>query len=310
MNILHMKYAVEVARLGSLNKAAEALLVAQPNISRSIKELEADLGITIFHRSARGMELTPEGEEFITYAQNILRRIDEMEMLYKQGVPRKQKFSLNAAPACYIAEAMAEFTRGLDAKPAELHYRESDNRHIIECVLARECRLGILRYAAMYDRHFKAMMDEKSLSYEVIAEFTPVLVVRRDHPLAEMASVRSADLRPYVEIVHEDLYVPSLPPVKVAKDTLPDHAEHRVYVSERAAGLELLAANRKAYLWASPMPHSALERYGLTQLTSPDNQRLYKDVLVRREGYKLTTVDNRFITLLCEAKRRCFPRDV
>ena len=65
MNILHMKYAVEVARHGSLNKAADALFIAQPNISRSIKELEANLGITIFDRSAKGMILTPEGEEFI-----------------------------------------------------------------------------------------------------------------------------------------------------------------------------------------------------------------------------------------------------
>ena len=43
MNILHMKYAVEVARIGSINKASEELLIAQPNLSRSIKELEACL---------------------------------------------------------------------------------------------------------------------------------------------------------------------------------------------------------------------------------------------------------------------------
>ena len=75
MNILHMKYAVEVARLGSLNKAAETLMIAQPNISRSIKELEADLGITIFQRSANGMVLTPDGEEFMDHARDILQRI-------------------------------------------------------------------------------------------------------------------------------------------------------------------------------------------------------------------------------------------
>ena len=78
MNILHMKYAVEVARLGSLNKAAETLLIAQPNISRSIKELEADLGISIFSRSAKGMVLTPDGEEFIGYAKSILKQISPM----------------------------------------------------------------------------------------------------------------------------------------------------------------------------------------------------------------------------------------
>ncbi|MBO5062641.1 MAG: LysR family transcriptional regulator [Prevotella sp.] len=62
-----MKYAVEVAKLGSINKAAETLMIAPPNISRSIKELEADLGITISsdqpkelcsHRTARNFSTT------------------------------------------------------------------------------------------------------------------------------------------------------------------------------------------------------------------------------------------------------------
>ncbi len=68
MNLLHMKYAGEVAKLGSMGKASETLLIATPNLSRSIKELEADLGISIFERTTKGMELTPDGEQFISYA--------------------------------------------------------------------------------------------------------------------------------------------------------------------------------------------------------------------------------------------------
>ena len=79
MNILHMKYAVEVARIGSINKAAEQLYIAQPNLSRCIKELEADLGIVIFDRTFKGMKLTPDGEEFIHYAQKVLSQIDDIE---------------------------------------------------------------------------------------------------------------------------------------------------------------------------------------------------------------------------------------
>ena len=81
MNILHMKYAIEIAKAGSINKASEVLLIAQPNLSRSIKELESNLGITIFDRSIKGMCLTPEGEEFIGYAQKILSQIDDLEKM-------------------------------------------------------------------------------------------------------------------------------------------------------------------------------------------------------------------------------------
>ena len=110
MNIIHMKYAVEVARIGSINKAAEELLIAQPNLSRSIKELEADLGITIFSRTSKGMTLTPEGEEFIGYARKILDQIDDVESIYRKGVPKKQKFSISVPRASYISEAFAEFS--------------------------------------------------------------------------------------------------------------------------------------------------------------------------------------------------------
>jgi len=63
MNLVHLKYAVEVAETGSINKASEKLYVSQPNLSRAIKELEASLGVTIFDRSAKGMVLTPDGGE-------------------------------------------------------------------------------------------------------------------------------------------------------------------------------------------------------------------------------------------------------
>ena len=83
MNILHMKYAVEVARFGSINRAAEELYIAQSNLSRCIRELEADLGIAIFNRTPRGMLLTPDGEAFIRAAKKVLHQIDEIERTFK-----------------------------------------------------------------------------------------------------------------------------------------------------------------------------------------------------------------------------------
>ena len=88
MNILQIKYAVEVARLGSINRAAEELYIAQPNLSRYIRELEGELGISIFKRTHRGMVPTPEGETFIRYAEQILdtQVIDRMEDSFDTAV--------------------------------------------------------------------------------------------------------------------------------------------------------------------------------------------------------------------------------
>ena len=82
MNLLHMKYAVEIARTNSLNKAAETLYVGQSALSRAIKELETSLGVTLFERSSKGMTLTHDGEIFVYYAKSVLAQVDNIEMLF------------------------------------------------------------------------------------------------------------------------------------------------------------------------------------------------------------------------------------
>ncbi len=304
MNILHMKYAVEVARLGSLNKAAEVLLIAQPNISRSIKELEADLGISIFTRSAKGMELTPEGEEFIGYARSILKQIDEVERAYRQGYPKKQKFSISVPRACYISDAFAEFSKCLSADPAEIFYKETNSQRTINNVLNKDYKLGIIRYAENYDKYFKSMLEEKGLSYEMVAEFSYVLIMSRDNPLASKDEITFTDLSPYIEIAHADPYVPSLPLAKVVKDELPDNIDRRIFIFERASQFDLLSENPETFMWVSPASQKILDRYGLVQKKCVDNKRVYKDVLIYREGYKLSSLDKQFITELCESRRK------
>ena len=304
MNILHMKYAVEVAKLGSLNKAAESLLVAQPNISRSIKELEADLGITIFNRSAKGMELTPEGDEFINYAQNILKQIDEVDKIYRNASPKKQKFSISVPRACYISEAFAKFSRSITHAPAEVFYEETNSQRTINNVLTKDYKLGIIRYAENYDKFFKSMLEEKGLGYEMIAEFSYVLIMSKDNPLARKDSITFDDLAPYVEIAHADPYVPTLPLAKVVKDELPDNVERRIFIFERASQFDLLSENSETFMWVSPASQKILDRYGLVQKKCVDNKKVYKDVLIFRDGYKLSTLDKEFITALCDAKRK------
>lgn len=304
MNILHMKYAVEVARLGSLNKAADALLTAQPNISRSIKELEADLGITIFTRSAKGMLLTPEGEEFIDYAKSILKQIEDVEKLYRDGSPKKQKFAISVPRACYISDAFAEFSKSISVNPAEIFYKETNSQRTISNVLNNDYKLGIIRYAESYDKYFKTMLEEKGLAYEMIAEFRYVLIMSRDNPLSKKENIGYDDLLPYIEIAHADPYVPSLPLSRVVKEELPDNIERRIFIFERASQFDLLSENPETFMWVSPAPEKVLERYNLVQRGCEDNKRIYKDVLIYKEGYKLSRLDKQFITELCEAKRK------
>ena len=304
MNILHMKYAVEVARLGSLNKAAETLMIAQPNISRSIKELEADLGITIFQRSAKGMVLTPDGEEFIDHAKDILLRINKIEQSYKDGSHKKRKFSISVPRACYISAAMADFSKTLGDSPVEIYYKETNSKKTIKKLLENEYKLGIIRYSDNYDKYYKSMLEEKGLCYELVAEFSYVLIMSRNNPLAQKDVITYDDLSNYTEIAHADPYVPTLSMSKVFREELPDKVNQRIFVFERASQFDLLSENPNTFMWVSPASQQVLDRYDLVQRTCEGNKKIYKDVLIYHKGYKLTKLYKNFITALCNAKRR------
>lgn len=304
MNVLHLKYAVEVAKAGSISKAAEALYMNQPNLSRAIKELETSLGITIFGRSAKGMYVTPEGEEFLEHAKKILQQIDEMEAFYKAGVPAQQRFSISAPRASYISEAFVQFSKGLTKERAEIYYKETNAMRVVNNVLSGDFKLGILRYAACYDKYFKGMLEEKGLAHELVTEFHYVLAMSREHPLAEKEEIAFADLRPYIEIAHADPYVPSVPLAMVKKEELPDDMDRRIFVFERASQFELLSQNHETFMWLSPVPQTLLDRYGLVERVCRENQKQYKDVLIYRKDYRLTELDRAFITELCRSKRQ------
>ena len=122
MNILHLKYAVEISRTKSISQAAENLYMGQPNLSRAIKELEENLGITIFERTPKGISVTPDGEEFLQYAKRIIKQVEDVEAMYKNGREKKQKFSVCVPRASYISYAFDfnTFTKascGMDTLP-------------------------------------------------------------------------------------------------------------------------------------------------------------------------------------------------
>ncbi len=304
MNLMHLKYAVEIAKVGSLNKAAENLCMGQPNLSRAIKELEVSLGITIFERSTKGMVATAQGEEFLGYANKILKQIDEVENLYKTDANKKQEFSISVPRTSYISHAFAKFSKSLSNAPSELFYKETNALRAIKNIMEMDYHLGIIRYAKAHDYYFKQMLESKGLNYEMVTEFSYRLIMSKNHLLAKKDDVRFDDLEPFTEIAHADPYVPSLPMAAVRKEELPENIQKRIFVFERASQFEILSENKDTFMWVAPAPADVLERYGLVQKQCEDNKKIYKDVLIYKKTYVLSDLDKSFITELCEAKRK------
>ena len=307
MNLLHMKYALVIAETMSINKAADELIVGPPALSRAVKELESNLGVTLFERSPKGMFLTPDGELFIQYAKRILKQVDAVESIFKEGTTVKKQFSISVPRASYVSYAFAEFSKRIErTSETEIFYKETNDYRVINNILKEDYKLGILRYSEQYDSYYKSMMKKKGLVGELITEFSYVLIMSKESPLTKKDNITFNDLNGYIEIAHADPYVPSLPFSEVKKDELPDHKGCRVFVFERASQFELLSKNPESYMWVSSIPDDLLDRYGLAQIVCQDNKKRYKDVLIHKEDYSLSELDNMFVEELIKAKRKVF----
>lgn len=297
MNLLHLKYAVEIAKTKSISRAAENLYMGQPNLSRAIKELEESLNITIFQRNTKGITITPEGEEFLHYAKRILNQVEEVEAIYNDAHKPKQRFSVCAPRASYISNAFAEFSKGINTDvPAEIFYKETNSLRTINNIVKGAYNIGIVRYQIGFEKYFKSLFKEKKLVAETISDFKYVLLVSKNHPLADRATVKIADLSPYIEVSHADPYVPSLPMIDVKKEELSQYVDKHIFVFERSSQFELLEKVPDTFMWVSPLPQEVKDKYGLVAKKCVDaDEKLYKDVLIYRNGYKLTELDNKFI---------------
>ncbi len=304
MNLLQIKYALEIARTHSINKASESLFVGQSALSRAMKELEASLGTAIFERSAKGMFLTPAGEIFIRHAQSLLKQAEALENLFSTEIRRQKRFSVSAPRVGYITAAFAHFSKQLKPdESVEIFYQETDTLQVLKNVLQETCKLGILHYTEQYDNYYKSMLEEKGLAYELIAEFEERLVLSKSHPLAKKTSILQEDLQPFTEVELADSFVPALPP---DEDKLPESMSfslRRIHVFEQESLLTLLSQNPQTYAFLSPLPEDTLARYSLTQIGCEFRKNRCRNLLIHRKDYRLSETDHLFIQSLIDSKR-------
>ena len=140
MNLQYLRYAVEVARTGSISQAAENLFMSQPSLSKSIHELESSLGVQLFKRTSRGVCPTPEGEDLLLLARSILSQAEKIETLYQSNLTSPVRFHLAATPSLYISEAFANFcakaVQENESRRLNLSLHEMHRLQVIDAVAA------------------------------------------------------------------------------------------------------------------------------------------------------------------------------
>ena len=205
MNTLHFKYAVEIEKTRSITQAAENLYMAQPNLSKAIKELENSLGITIFRRTSKGVIPTDQGMKFLTCAKQILMQIDNMEAIASPDKPKERKMRISVPRAGYISKALSEFIAASDASDdMEVYFCETNSLRTIENVRDNGYNFGIIRFNAAHEKYFMDFLAEKNLECQLLWEYQALAVMSAEHPAAEKEELTYAELSAhYAELAQE-----------------------------------------------------------------------------------------------------------
>ena len=241
MTLLQMNYILEIYRCGSMNKAAQNLFVSQSAVSNAIRELEEELGVTIFHRSNRGISLTDDGRELVAQITPIVERSRKITRYYSERqAENRVKLSIASQRYPFCAKAFVEFLHLLNEPRIEVSLKETEMSDIIDEVAAQASDLGIIFVSDMTENFIQRILESKNLEFHQLMRVRPHVFMRKGHPLAGEKSI-------CLEQLHQYPYV-----VFTQKDSNLNYAEEAVvgtgadfnqvvYISDRATIYSVMA---------------------------------------------------------------------
>lgn len=239
MNFQKLKYAIVVADSGSFREAARRLFMAQSSLSTAIRELEEEYDIQIFERTKRGVFITKEGSEFLSYARDVLSQVTVMENRYLND-NQKKLFSISSQHYDFVSEAFANLVA--EDEEQSHHYRllETSTTDVMENVKNAYSEIGVLYMNAYNQKVIKQYLNHNELQYNEIGVFQPHVFVGKQHPLADRVSLTQADLAAYPSVTFEQTQGSSAQLTEEALDLNEDSTQATIYVSDRATSINVL----------------------------------------------------------------------
>ena len=197
MTIQQLRYAVTISEAGSFNKASELLYVAQPSLTGAVRELEKELGVSVFVRSGRGVSLTNDGTEFIQYARQVLQQFDGLMEKFGKGGKLKKKFGISTQHYSFAVKSFVEMVKHFGTEEYEFALRETRTRDIIDDVSTGKSELGILYFSDFNRKPLEKLLHSRGLVFTPLARCEAYVYLWKGHPLAQQAPIRFEELADY-----------------------------------------------------------------------------------------------------------------
>lgn len=238
MTLQQLKYIIKIVECGSITEAARQLFISQPSLSAALKEIETEFGIEIFHRTVKGISLSTDGMEFLSYARQIIEQTELLEQRYTNKKPSRQLCSVSTQHYAFAVTAFVNLISSLDSDEYEFTLRETRTYEIIEDVVNFRSEVGILYFSDFNEKVLKKMLRENHLTFNPLFVAKPHVFISCTHPLSNEEEVTLEDLENYPCLAFEQGTYNSFYFSEEILSTVPH--KKIIHVSDRATLFNLL----------------------------------------------------------------------
>lgn len=296
MRIQQLHYIIKIAETGSMNEAAKQLFITQPSLSNAVRDLEKEMGIDIFHRHPKGITLTKDGMEFLSYARQIVEQTELMEERYKKKETRRELFSVSAQHYAFVVNAFVSLLKKTDMEDYELFLRETRTWEIIDDVKNFRSEIGVLFLNNFNRDVLLKMFDDQQIKYTPLFTAQPHVFVSKTNPLAKKEKVTLDDLVefPYLSYeqgIHNSFYF---------SEEILSQERHKksIVVSDRATLFNLLIG-LDGYTIATGILNSNLNGDNIVSIPL-DYDDVIELIYIQHEKTNLSDMGEKFIHYLLE----------
>lgn len=197
MTLQQLKYIVTVAEIGNITEAAEKLFISQPSLTSAIHSIEKEMNVTIFTRSNKGVVVTREGEELLSYARQVLDQANLMQEKFCGHTARNPRFSVSCQHYSFAVNAFADVVKEYDSDSYDFTLRETQTYEIIEDVSNGKSEIGVLYLSEKNQEVLGKLLKKNGLVFEELFCAKPHVFISKKHPLVGKEYVTLEDLQPY-----------------------------------------------------------------------------------------------------------------
>lgn len=197
MTLQQLKYILTIVGSGSISEAAKKLFISQPSLSSAVKELEQEIGIEIFVRTSKGIVLSGDGVEFLSYARQVVEQAELLEQKYMNKEPAKKLVSISTQHYAFAVQAFVSLLKDLNANEYECTLRETRTHEIIEDVRNMRSEIGVLYLNDFNRKVIEKILKENDLQFHPLFVAEPHVFISSAHPLARKKLIEIEDLEEY-----------------------------------------------------------------------------------------------------------------